>query len=142
MNAQDFDISGVWDTMLPDAEIISLLCTILTRLEIGDFTVKVCHSPSYAYRLYNIFYFSSITEKSWMASSKSVVSPRIRFEQSPQLSINWTRFVTIDSDYSYKRVYASSQMPWVDVKKEMTDEKGLDSAVADKIGEYVKHKGM
>ena len=32
-------------------------------------------------------------------------------------------------------------MAWVDVKKEMTEEKGLDSAVADKIGEYVKHKG-
>jgi histidyl-tRNA synthetase len=27
------------------------------------------------------------------------------------------------------------------VKKEMTEEKGLDPAVADKIGEYVKHKG-
>ena len=142
MNAQDFDISGVWDTMLPDAEIISLLCTILTRLEIGDFTVKVCHSPSYSYRFYNVFCSSSITEKSWTVSSKSVVSPRIRFEQSPQLSINWTRVVTIDSDYDYKRVYALSQMPWVEVKKEMTDEKGLDSAVADKIGEYVKHKGM
>ena len=34
-----------------------------------------------------------------------------------------------------------SQMPWADVKKEMTDEKGLDPATADKIGEYVKHKG-
>ncbi len=33
------------------------------------------------------------------------------------------------------------KMSWVDVKKEMTDEKGLDAAVADKIGEYVKHKG-
>ena len=32
-------------------------------------------------------------------------------------------------------------MPWADVKKEMTEEKGLDGAVADKIGEYVKHKG-
>jgi histidyl-tRNA synthetase len=27
------------------------------------------------------------------------------------------------------------------VKKEMTEEKGLDPAAADKIGEYVKHKG-
>jgi histidyl-tRNA synthetase len=27
------------------------------------------------------------------------------------------------------------------VKKEMISEKGLDPAVADKIGEYVKHKG-
>lgn len=33
-------------------------------------------------------------------------------------------------------------MAWVDVKKEMTEEKGLDPAVADKIGEYVKHKGQ
>ena len=32
-------------------------------------------------------------------------------------------------------------MAWADVKKEMTEEKGLDGAVADKIGEYVKHKG-
>ena len=38
---QDFDIAGVWDPMIPDAELISLLCTILTRLEVGDFTVKV-----------------------------------------------------------------------------------------------------
>lgn len=33
------------------------------------------------------------------------------------------------------------QSPWSDVKKEMTEEKGLDPVVADKIGEYVKHKG-
>ena len=33
-------------------------------------------------------------------------------------------------------------MAWADVKKEMTEEKGLDPAAADKIGEYVKHKGM
>jgi hypothetical protein len=33
------------------------------------------------------------------------------------------------------------QLPWLEVKKEMTEEKGLSSDVADKIGEYVKHKG-
>lgn len=43
MGIQDFDISGVWDPMLPDAEIISLVYTILTRLEVGDFTIKVCY---------------------------------------------------------------------------------------------------
>jgi histidyl-tRNA synthetase len=37
---QDFDISGQWDTMIPDAELLSLLCTILTRLEVGEFTIK------------------------------------------------------------------------------------------------------
>ena len=32
-------------------------------------------------------------------------------------------------------------MSWEDVKKEMVEEKGLDPASADKIGEYVKLKG-
>lgn len=31
--------------------------------------------------------------------------------------------------------------PWVDVKKEMIDEKGLDEETADKIGEYVRLSG-
>ncbi|WVR03798.1 hypothetical protein IAU60_000793 [Kwoniella sp. DSM 27419] len=33
------------------------------------------------------------------------------------------------------------KLPWADVKKEMTVEKGLDPDVADRIGEYVKLKG-
>jgi histidyl-tRNA synthetase len=33
------------------------------------------------------------------------------------------------------------QSPWSEVHKEMTAEKGLAPEVADKIGEYVKHKG-
>jgi len=33
------------------------------------------------------------------------------------------------------------KLSWLEVKKEMTEEKGLDPAVADKIGEYVKLKG-
>lgn len=32
---------GNWDPMIPDAELISLICTILTKLDVGDFTVKV-----------------------------------------------------------------------------------------------------
>ena len=31
--------------------------------------------------------------------------------------------------------------PWAEVKNEMCEEKGLDPAVADEIGEYVKLKG-
>ncbi|KAG8966192.1 Cytoplasmic and mitochondrial histidine tRNA synthetase [Tulasnella sp. 419] len=33
------------------------------------------------------------------------------------------------------------KLPWSDVRKEMTEEKGLDGEVADRIGEYVKLKG-
>lgn len=32
--------------------------------------------------------------------------------------------------------------PWEEVRKEMTEEKGLDPIVADKIGEYVRQKGQ
>ena len=38
--AQDFDISGTWDPMIPDAEIISLVCMIFTKLDVGEFTIK------------------------------------------------------------------------------------------------------
>lgn len=34
------------------------------------------------------------------------------------------------------------KLPWVEVRKEMTEEKGLDPASADRIGEYVKNKGV
>lgn len=27
--------------MIPDSEVISLMCTVLTRLDVGEFTVKV-----------------------------------------------------------------------------------------------------
>jgi histidyl-tRNA synthetase len=33
-------------------------------------------------------------------------------------------------------------MSWEDVRKEMTEEKGLAPEVADKIGQYVVKKGM
>ena len=39
----DFDISGVWDPMIPDAELLSLLCTVLSKLDVGEFTVKINH---------------------------------------------------------------------------------------------------
>ena len=33
------------------------------------------------------------------------------------------------------------KLPWADVRKEMTEEKGLDPQTADLIGEYVQLKG-
>ena len=37
----DFDIIGQWDTMIPDAEIISVICSVISKLDVGDFTIKV-----------------------------------------------------------------------------------------------------
>lgn len=39
----DFDVAGNYDTMVPDAEILSLLCEGLTNLGIQDFKVKLNH---------------------------------------------------------------------------------------------------
>ncbi|KAJ3746685.1 histidine-tRNA ligase [Lentinula detonsa] len=101
----DFDISGTWDPMIPDAEIISLVCTILSKLDVGEFTIKINHRKI----LDGIFEVCGVP------------SEKIR---------------TISS-----AVDKLDKLPWADVKKEMTEEKGLDPSVADKIGEYVKHKG-
>jgi hypothetical protein len=35
-----------------------------------------------------------------------------------------------------------AQEPWEKVKEEMTKEKGLDEAAADRIGDFVKRSGM
>ncbi|KAJ6601111.1 hypothetical protein DFH09DRAFT_1126889 [Mycena vulgaris] len=101
----DFDISGTWDPMIPDGEIVSLLCTILTKLDVGEFTIKINHRKI----LDGIFEVCGVP------------ADKIR---------------TISS-----AVDKLDKLPWLEVKKEMTAEKGLDEAIADKIGEYVKHKG-
>ncbi|KAF9237078.1 histidyl-tRNA synthetase [Melanogaster broomeanus] len=101
----DLDIVGSWDPMIPDAEMISLLCTILSKLDVGEFTVKINNRKI----LDGIFEVCGVPPK------------KIRMISSA--------------------VDKLDKAPWEDVKKEMTDEKGLSSEVADKIGEYVKLKG-
>ena len=74
-----------------------------------------------------------------MVFLKSVGFRQRRSVQYLPLWINLTRFA-----FTYLLILGADnfQLPWSEVKKEMTEEKGLDPAVADKIGEYVKHKGM
>lgn len=91
--------------MIPDAEIISLLCDILTRLKVGEFTIKLNHRKI----LDGIFSVCGVPT----GKTRSISSAVDKLDK----------------------------LPWADVRKEMTEEKGLDSAVADKIGEYVKLKG-
>ena len=39
----DFDIAGTYSLMLPDAEVLAVVCEILTSLEIGNFKLKLNH---------------------------------------------------------------------------------------------------
>ena len=73
-----------------------------------------------------------------MVFSKFVVFLRTRSAQYRQRLTSLTRYVVYHSLIAFSEPL---QAAWAEVKKEMTEEKGLDPAVADKIGEYVKHKG-
>ncbi|KAL1934706.1 hypothetical protein VTP01DRAFT_6888 [Rhizomucor pusillus] len=101
----DFDIAGTYDPMIPDAEILKILCEALTALDVGDFTVKLNHRKI----LDGIFQVCGVPDEKIRPISSAVDK--------------------------------LDKLPWEDVKKEMTEEKGLPEEVADKIGEYVKLKG-
>ncbi|KAI9000683.1 histidyl-tRNA synthetase [Trametes punicea] len=119
----DFDIAGSWDTMIPDAELISLLCTVLSRLDVGEFTVKVNHRKI----LDGIFEVCGVPPE------------KIRSISSAVDKLDKVCIIAASSELN--GLPTAGKMAWADVKKEMTEEKGLDPVVADKIGEYVKHKG-
>jgi hypothetical protein len=42
--AQDFDIAGAYDKMLPDADCLRLMCEVLTAVRVGNFVIKVEHT--------------------------------------------------------------------------------------------------
>lgn len=102
---QDFDIAGTYDSMIPDSEILRILCEALTNLDVGKFTVKINHRKI----LDGIFEVCGVPEDNIRPISSAVDK--------------------------------LDKLPWADVKKEMVEEKNLPAEVADKIGEYVKHKG-
>ncbi|GAB7341582.1 hypothetical protein MBLNU457_7789t1 [Dothideomycetes sp. NU457] len=102
----DFDIAGVYDPMLPDAEILRITCEIFRELGWKDnFTIKLNHRKI----LDGIFQVCGVPKD------------KIR---------------TISS-----AVDKLDKSPWDEVRREMTEEKGLDGEIADKIGTYVVLKG-
>jgi len=102
----DFDIAGVYDPMLPDAEILRITCEIFRELGWKDnFTIKLNHRKI----LDGIFQVCGVPKD------------KIR---------------TISS-----AVDKLDKSPWEEVRREMTEEKGLDGDIADKIGTYVVLKG-
>lgn len=102
----DFDIAGNYDPMLPDAEVLRIICEVFEGLGWnGSYTIKLNHRKI----LDGIFQVCGVPED------------KIR---------------TISS-----AVDKLDKLPWADVRKEMTEEKGLDGEVADRIGQWVVLKG-
>ncbi|KAH6888681.1 hypothetical protein B0T10DRAFT_405303 [Thelonectria olida] len=102
----DFDIAGTFDPMVPDAEVLRIICEVFEGLGWnGGYTIKLNHRKI----LDGIFQVCGVPDD------------KIR---------------TISS-----AVDKLDKLPWADVRKEMTEEKGLDGEVADRIGEWVILKG-
>ena len=108
----DFDIAGVYDKMVPDAEIIRIVCEIFGEQGLGwsndtsgGFTVKVNHRGV----LDGIFEVCGVPKE----KIRSISSAVDKLDKSP----------------------------WEEVRKEMMEEKGLTEEVADRIWEFVQRKG-
>lgn len=100
----DFDIAGVYDPMIPDAEVLRIIVEVFGALDLGV-TIKLNHRQVL----------------DGMFAVAGVSADKIR---------------TISS-----AVDKLDKMSWEDVKKEMVEEKGLSTEVADRIGEYVRYAG-
>ncbi|KAK9454912.1 hypothetical protein V1511DRAFT_501316 [Dipodascopsis uninucleata] len=101
----DFDIAGQFESMIPDAEVLSVAVEGLTALGIDDFVVKLNHRKI----LDGLFEVCGVPATDVRKISSAVDK--------------------------------LDKLPWEEVRKEMTEEKGLAPEAADKIGEYVKLKG-
>ena len=103
----DFDIAGSYDPMLPDAEILRIICEVFEGLGWnGAYTIKLNHRKI----LDGIFQVCGVPEDKIRPISSAVDK--------------------------------LDKLPWADVRKEMTEEKGLAEDVADRIGEWVVLRGQ
>ena len=108
----DFDIAGAYDRMVPDAEIIRIICEIFGEKGLGwtsksgaAFIIKINHRGI----LDGVFDISGVPAEKFRSISSAVD----KLDKSP----------------------------WEEVRKEMVEEKGLDGEVADRIWEFVQRKG-
>ncbi|KAJ2777820.1 Cytoplasmic and mitochondrial histidine tRNA synthetase [Coemansia javaensis] len=101
----DFDIAGVYDAMIPDAECVRVAVEVLSSLDVGAFVIKINHRKI----LDAVFAVSGVPEDKIRPISSAVDK--------------------------------LDKLPWADVRREMTEEKGLSGEAADRIGAYVQLRG-
>lgn len=123
--AQDFDIAGTYDPMLPDAECIRVTSEILQRLDLGDYVIKLNDRQL----LDGIFEICGVpTDK--FSSICSAVDALDKVN---------CYYYEITSQHALINIIF--KLPWSKVRTKMVTEKGLSEETADKIGEYVQLNG-
>eukprot|EP00948_MAST-09A_sp_MAST-9A-sp1_P000786 g786.t1 len=131
----DFDVAGTYGPMIADAEVLTVMCEILSSLPITSDQDNKASSPSS-----NNNSSSTLAEASSASSTVSDLPPFIiklnhRVLLDAMLAICGVpsnKFRTICS-----AVDKLDKISWSEVRKEMVVQKGLDAAVADRIGKYV-----
>ncbi|RUS22635.1 Uroporphyrinogen decarboxylase-domain-containing protein [Endogone sp. FLAS-F59071] len=126
----DFDIAGNYDPMVADAEILRIVCEALTALDLGKYTIKINHRKI----LDGIFEICGVPADKIRSISSAV-------DKLDKVGPSHPSFFSFSSLHFISDSLGPAQLPWEDVRKEMTEEKGLTPASADAIGEYVKFKG-
>ncbi|KAH8419792.1 hypothetical protein KR009_002665 [Drosophila setifemur] len=122
----DFDIAGTYDPMLADAECVKIVAEILDTLDIGDYVIKLNHRQL----LDGMFEACGVPAENFRAICSAV-------DKLDKVGLR--SFDLSESCYLYYET--PFQSPWAEVRKEMVEEKGLDEAAADRIGEYVRLSG-
>ena len=100
----DFDIAGVYDPMIPDAEILCLIVEVFEALGL-EVVIKMNHRQI----LDGLFATAGVPKEKFRLISSAVDK--------------------------------LDKASWIDVKKEMVEEKGLADETADRVGEYVRRSG-
>ena len=107
----DFDIAGQSGLMISDAEVISIVCELLTAIG------KLCKMDDFKYTI--------------RVSHRQLLSAMTKVAGVPD-----EKFKTVCSS-----VDKLDKSPWEEVARELVDVKGLSQAAADKIHEYVGFQG-
>ena len=113
--------------MIPDAECVKIVKEILTSLEVGKFVVKVNHRQI----LDGIFEVCGVSSDMFRTICSSV-DKLDKVSSLVTVEIFWVKIL------NHIILLKAS---WEEVRAEMVNEKGLDPAAADRIGEFVQQSG-
>ncbi|GKT24323.1 Histidine--tRNA ligase, cytoplasmic [Aduncisulcus paluster] len=111
----DLDISGVYDPMLPDAEVVSVVAEILKAIDVGKFTVRVNH-------------------RGLLDAIVDISGARDVTKDSEE-----------DCELKFKTVCAAidklDKETWEDVREEMIHQRNIPAEAADIIGKLIHTSG-
>ena len=120
----DFDVAGNYDTMVPDSEILALLCDGLTGLGIQDFKVKLNHRKildgifeACGVKEEDVRKVSSAVDKldkvEWKQVKAEMVNEKVKTKPSPTRLVNLSNTMVLSVKFwnTCKEMKSSNLVP-------------------------------